>query len=45
MEVTRKLRFEIKMMPCILCKGSHAHWWMTSKVRPPSCEERIKRNA
>jgi hypothetical protein len=37
------VKFEIKMYPCALCKGVHAHWWLTSKVRPPSCEERIRR--
>jgi hypothetical protein len=27
------------------CEGWHAHWWFRSKVAPPSCAERQKRNA
>lgn len=39
------MKFKISMIGCPLCKGRHAHWWFTSKVRPPSCLERIERNA
>lgn len=41
--VTRKLRFKMDMYECIRCRGFHAHWWATSKVSPPSCAERQKR--
>lgn len=42
--MTRKLKFKIDLNECNLCGGVHAHWWFTSKVRAPSCEERRKRN-
>lgn len=40
----RKLKFKIDMVECPPCGGFHAHWWFTSSVAPPSCEERQKRN-
>jgi hypothetical protein len=37
-----RMKLRVNMYRCVLCKGAHARWWLTSKVRPPSCEERIR---
>jgi hypothetical protein len=42
---TRKLKFKVNMRECPLCQGFHAHWWFTSRVSPPACAERQKREA
>lgn len=37
------MKFRINFDQCGACKGVHAHWWFNSKVQPPSCKERQKR--
>lgn len=41
--MSRKLKFKVNMFECVVCRGFHAHWWLTSTVRPPSCAERVAR--
>jgi hypothetical protein len=41
--VSRKLKVKVNMLECPACRGFHAHWWLKSRVAPPSCAERQAR--
>ena len=33
-------RFQIKQYACAKCGRGHSHFWLTSTVTPPTCEEK-----